>query len=550
MFHPNWADLFESIADVDPSADAIVQGGRRVSWGDFDSRAARFASALRAMGLEPGATVSLFLYNCPEYLEIAYGCFKVGVVPTNVNFRYKTDELRYLLKDSKSSALIFHGALADVVSGLGNDTPANLLQIDDGEASLTDGATWYEDVLKNHTENVRDHASPRDGANLIIQYTGGTTGMPKGVLWTHGDLFEVTCFPAYVSAGLPVPGDVHEVVDAAQRLREAGAAPVMLCAPPLIHGTALFLTMSALLRGGRVVLLNSRKFEPVELWDDVEREGVTDLAIVGDSFARPMVNALLDREQDDEPVDLSSLRVISSSGVTWSCETKTAFRQRGQMLLIDILGASEGGPLAVSVTEPTAMPSKTSQFTISDRAVLLDEEGKVMSWGTGKPGLIALKGSGPLGYLNDPEKTRQTFREYDGERFIVTGDYVEVDSSGVLTFKGRGNACINTGGEKVYPEEVEEVLKTHDHVVDCNVVGIPDDRFGEAIVVIVEMSSSDPGTTDEQLIEHVKSRLAGYKQPRHIVRVDKLFRAPNGKSDYRLAKQIALDAIGGRAQSG
>lgn len=544
MFHPNWADLFEAIADLDPSADAIVQGDRRLSWGDFDQRAARVASALGAMNVGPGSTVSLFLYNCPEYLEIAYGCFKVGAVPTNVNFRYRTEELRYLLKDSQSSVLVFHGALADVVSGLGEDRPANLLQIDDGEGSLADGAVWYEDIVENQEEAVRDQAPPRDGANIIIQYTGGTTGMPKGVLWAHGDLFEVTCFPAYVSAGLPVPGSIAEVVDAAQEMRGSGSAPVMLCAPPLIHGTALFLAMSALLRGGRVVLLNSRKFDPAELWRDVERERVTDLAIVGDSFARPLVEALVARERAGKPVDLSSLRAISSSGVTWSSETKTAFRQRGQMLLIDILGASEGGPLAVSITEANAMPSKTSTFTISDRAVLLDENGQEMSWGTGEAGLIALKGSGPLGYLNDPDKTRQTFREYGGQRFIVTGDYVEVDAAGVLTFKGRGNACINTGGEKVYPEEVEEALRTHKDVVDCNVVGIPDAQYGEAIVGIVEMRAADTGTTDDQLIEHVKSKLAGYKQPRHIVRVEKLFRAPNGKSDYRLAKQIALDAIG------
>ncbi|CAN5687849.1 acyl-CoA synthetase [soil metagenome] len=539
--HKNWADLYEAITSLDPEADAIVQGDRRISWRQFDDTAARLATVLTGWGLEPGARIALFLFNGPEYLEVAYGAFKARVVPTNVNFRYQAGEVAYLLRDSGAEVLVFHGALADRVAAVdAADRPAHLVQIDDGATPLLDGAEWYHDLIAGSTPAA---PAERSGDDLLILYTGGTTGMPKGVVWRHGDLFQAIAYPAYVAAGLDVPTSVDEVADATAALRAAGAAPAMVSAPPLIHGTALFLAMGTLLRGGSVVLLESRRFDADELWQLVETHGVTDIAIVGDPFARPMVDALVGREAAGNPVDLSSVRVISSSGITWGHSLKAALRARGQMVLLDMVGASEGGPFAMSMTLPGQQPAETATFKIADRGVLLDEDDEVIPPGDGRIGVLAYKGSGPIGYWNDAAKSATVFREIRGERHVSPGDYAQVAADGTVTFVGRGSVCINSGGEKVFPEEVEEALKSHDAVVDCNVVGVPDDRYGEAVTAVVQLGAGGDSVNDDDLVAHVKQRLAGYKAPRHIVRVPELVRSPTGKSDYRHAKATAVEAL-------
>ncbi|MGI9053673.1 MAG: AMP-binding protein [Ilumatobacteraceae bacterium] len=538
--HPNFADLYEALTALDPTADALVQGDRRITWGELDDTASRLAAVFTEWGLEPGTRVALYLFNGPEYLELACGAFKARVVPINVNFRYRAEEVGLVLSDSAAEVLVFHGSLASVVAELAT-RPAHLVQIDDGEAPLLDGAVWYHELVADATP-----AAPieRSGEDQLILYTGGTTGYPKGVVWRHGDLFQTLSYPAYAAAGLETPTTIDGVAEATATLRSSGASPVMISAPPLIHGTALFLAMVALLRGGTVVLLESRRFDAGELWHLVETERVTDIAIVGDPFAGPMVAALVAREAAGSPVDLSSVRIISSSGITWSHDTKAALRERGQMVLLDMLGASEGGPFATSMTLPGQQPPETATFTIADRAVLLDEEGAIIQPGDDRIGVLAYKGSGPVGYFNDPEKTATVFREIGGERYVIPGDYARVAADGTIAFVGRGSVCVNTGGEKVYPEEVEEALKTHPAVVDTNVVSVPDDRFGEAVTAVVQLTSGGDDVTDDELIAHVKQRLAGYKAPRHVVRVPELVRSPTGKSDYRHAKATALDALG------
>ena len=293
--HPNWADLYEAITALDPTAEAIVQGDRRITWGEFDDTASRLAAVFTGGASSPGARVALYLYNGPEYLELAYGAFKARVVPINVNFRYRAAEVRHVLGDSGADVLVFHGALAERVAELDADErPAHLVQIDDGDAPLLDGAEWYHDLIAGASP-----AAPidREGDDLLILYTGGTTGMPKGVVWRHGDLFQTLSYPAYVAAGMETPTTSRRRRRGDGRtLRAAGASPVMISAPPLIHGTALFLAMAALLRGGTVVLLAGRRFDAGELWQLVEAQRVTDIAIVGDPFARPMVAALEQRE--------------------------------------------------------------------------------------------------------------------------------------------------------------------------------------------------------------------------------------------------------------
>jgi acyl-CoA synthetase (AMP-forming)/AMP-acid ligase II len=294
-------------------------------------------------------------------------------------------------------------------------------------------------------------------------------------------------------------------------------------------------------------LLSSGRFDADELWRQAQQERVTDLAIVGDPFARPMVSALEAAEARGVPYDISSVRIISSSGIAWGSEVKRGLRARGQMVLLDMLGASEGGPFATSMTLPGQEPPETATFTIADRAVLLDEAGRPIPRGSDQVGILAYKGSGPIGYHGDPDKTAATFRVIDGERYVVLGDFATVAADGTVTFMGRGSMCINTGGEKVHPEEVEDVLRDHPSVSDCYVVGVPDDTYGEAVTAVVLASGP---VADDELVGHVRARLAGYKQPRHIVRVDELVRSPTGKSDYAWAKAQALGAVAARRGSG
>ena len=537
--HPNFATLYEAIAAQEPEAEAIVQGDRRIAWGELDDVASRLAGALTSWGLQPGDRVALYLRNGPEYLQLAYGAFKARAVPVNVNFRYQAGEVDYLLGDSDARVLVFDGSLAPQVAACRELAGRVLVQVDDGSGPLLEGASWYADVVEG--------ASPlppveRSGDDELILYTGGTTGMPKGVVWRHGDLFQTLGFSAYSAVGLAVPETPEEAAAVAARLRADGAAPVLLSAPPLIHGTALFLAMSAFLRGGTVVLLSSGRFDADELWRQVQQERVSDLAIVGDPFARPMVAALEAAEGRGEPYDISSVRIISSSGIAWGATAKRGLRARGQMVLLDMLGASEGGPFATSMTLPGQEPPDTATFTIAERAVLLDEAGRPIPRGSDQVGILAYKGSGPIGYHGDPDKTAATFRTIDGERHVVLGDLATVAADGTVTFMGRGSMCINTGGEKVYPEEVEDVLRDHPAVSDCYVVGVPDDTYGEAVAAVIACRP----VGDDELVAHVRSRLAGYKQPRHIVRVDELVRSPTGKSDYAWAREAALRGLARR----
>ncbi len=538
--HPNFATLYEAIAAIDPRAEAIIQGDRRIGWGQFDDVASRLAGALIGWGLRPGDRIGLYLRNGPEYLELAYGAFKARVVPVNINYRYRAGEVDHLLCDSDARVLVFEGSLVTHVQDCEALAGRVLVQVDDGSAPLLDGARWYHDVVAGSEplEPVE-----RSGDDQLILYTGGTTGMPKGVVWRHGDLFQTLGFPAYSAVGLAIPESPEEAAAVAAQLRADGVAPVLLSAPPLIHGTALFLAMSAFLRGGTVVLLSSGGFDADELWRQVQGERVSDLAIVGDPFARPMVRALEAAEARDEAYDISSVRIISSSGIAWGAEVKRGLRARGQMVLLDMLGASEGGPFATSMTLPGQEPPETATFTISERAVLLDEEGRLIPRGSDRVGVLAYRGSGPIGYHGDPDKTAATFRTIDGERYVVLGDLATAAADGTVTFIGRGSMCINTGGEKVYPEEVEDVLRGHTAVSDCYVVGVPDETYGEAVAAVVLATGP---VADDELVDHVRSRLAAYKQPRHIVRVDELVRSPTGKSDYAWAREVARRALGRR----
>ena len=538
----NWATLWEALAAAQPDHVAVVVGDRQLRWRDLEQRAARLAGAFGAHGVGADSKVAQLLYNCPEYIESVFAAFKVRATPVNVNYRYLADEVAYILANSDAEVLVFHGSLADRLADVSDRAPhlRLLLQVDDG-APLLDGALWYHEVLES-----ADAAAPieRSGDDLLFLYTGGTTGLPKGVMWRHVDLFGALAFTGYVSAGLEVPTTSEQVGAVAAALNAEGRSPVNLCAPPLMHGTALFLAISAFVMGGTVVLLGGRRFDADELWRLVEQHRVTQLSIVGDAFARPMVAALEAATTAGTPFRLGSLQRIVSTGATLSAEHKRAFQHHApQVVIIDMIGASEGGPFAVSMTMPGQAPADTAVFTAPPNAVVIDDStGLPAERGSGVVGMLAVSGPMPTGYYGDEAKTASTFRTIDGVRYTVPGDYATIDADGTVHLLGRGSVCINTGGEKVYPEEVEVAARSHPAVLDCTVVGVADARFGEAVTLV---ASLHPGAAadDRDVIDHVRGRLAAYKAPKRVVWVDTIERSPSGKADYRWARSVAEQAV-------
>jgi len=516
----NYADVWEAIAALRPDAPAQVQGGRRLSWGDLDGRAGGVAAALLQAGARHQDKVALYLHNCPEYLETVFAALKVGLVPVNTNYRYRDDELVYLWDNADAAAVVFHGAFAERIEDLRARVPGvrTWLWVDDGSGPCPDWASPYEDVATATGPRPRAPWG-RSGDDVIMIYTGGTTGIPKGVMWRQHDLYR-----AFDSQGDPTDPDLAAVVSrVAERPR-----PVGLPACPLMHGTGFLFSLTILNQGGCVVTLESRHFDARELFDAVARQRVTAMAIVGDAFGQPMVEAL---DADPGRWDLASVALVASSGVMWSAPVKEALAHHlPGALLADLLGSTEAHGLGSSVSS-AARPATTAAFRPGDHVFVVTEDGRRVEPGSGQVGLLAVRGFVPVGYYKDPEKSARTFPVIDGERCSVPGDWATVEADGTIRLLGRGSVCINTGGEKVFPEEVEETLKTHPAVRDVTVVGIPDDRFGETVCAAVELHDGS-SAGEPELIAHVKSRLAGYKAPRHVVVVASVGRGPNGKADY------------------
>jgi acyl-CoA synthetase (AMP-forming)/AMP-acid ligase II len=533
----NFADIWESVADALPGHVALVQGARRVTWGQFDDRASRLAAALTAAGLRPGSKVASYLYNSNEYSEGVYATFKMRCVPVNVNYRYLEDELAYLIDNSDAEALLFHGELGDRVAKIHAQAPGVKLwiQVDDG-APRQDFAVGYEELLAAHDPMPRIE---RSGDDLYFLYTGGTTGMPKGVMWRNEDLIKVLADSAYQFAGA-VPPETPEGAGAiAKAVIDAGSTRMHLPASPLMHGTGGFTSFQAMFVATGIVTLENRHFDPHELWQTVQRERVTQMAIVGDAFAKPMVRALEEAEAKGTPYDISSLGLIISSGVMWSTETKQALMSRGSIICYDSLGSSEGVGFAGSISVPGTEP-KTAKFTIGEHTKVFTDDGREVVPGSDEVGMLAVGGHIPVGYYKDAVKSDATFREINGTRWSVPGDFARVVADGSIVLLGRGSACINSGGEKVYPEEVEEAVKLHPAIADCLVVGVPDDRFGEAVTAVVEPRAGASVSSSE--LSAALDALARYKRPRRFVFVPEIKRGPNGKADYKWAKQQAANA--------
>ena len=544
----NFADVWETVADVLPDAPALAHGERSLTWSELDHRAANVARWLLGARVDRQDKIALYLTNCSEYLEATFACFKLALVPVNTNYRYADDELVYLWENADTVAVVFHGTFVEQIERIRSQLPRirSWLWVDDGTAPCPAWAVAYEAAASGSEAPRAARTGPmapdrpygsaligrvvapwgRSPDDICMLYTGGTTGMPKGVMWRQDDLFarlNGSGFRRY-----PEDGGLDAV--RAELLR-GGRGMTLLPACPLMHGTGGFTALECLSEGGRVVTLTSRQFDPVELLDTVAREQVNGLIIVGDVFAKPILAAL-----DAHPGhwDLTSLVGIISSGVMWSEETKQGLLGHYPgMLLIDAFSSSEALGMGASVSSGSSS-ARTARFTLGPEVRVLDPSGRDVVPGSGDSGVLALGGRIPLGYYKDEAKSAVTFRTIDGVRYSVPGDFAEVATDGSIRLLGRGSVVINTGGEKVFPEEVEEVIKTLDGVADAVVVGIPNERFGEEIVAVVELADgADPdAVTPETVISQVKGRLAGYKAPRRVHLVATIGRSPAGKVDY------------------
>ncbi len=532
----NFADLWETIATGIPDALCQQQGARQVSWSEFNRRANGVARHLvDSDGSAEQDKVAQYLYNCPEYLESVFAAFKAGMAVVNTNYRYAADELVYLWENGDVTTVVFHGTFTDQIEAVRARVPriTTWLWVDDGVGPCPDWATPYEELASVGSDKNVSAPWGRSGDHLMLIYTGGTTGMPKGVMWRQDDVFGV--LDANNKQRMPPEQDLDA---AAERITKAG--PRNLPSAPLMHGTGFFNALSNLMIGGSITTMEGRSFDPIEFLDTVETFDLNSTSIVGDAFAKPILRAL---DAEPDRWDISSLRVIVSSGVMWSKETKDGLlRHNARLILVDALGSSEAIGMATNTTTAGAT-GETAKFVLGPNTrVVTDatetEPSRDVTPGSGELGRVALRGRTPIGYYKDEAKSALTFVVIDGERYSIPGDYASVELDGTVSLKGRGSQCINTGGEKVYPEEVEECLKLHSSVRDAAVIGLPDEKWGEAINALVELHPGE-ALDSEALRNHVKAHLAAYKAPKAIIEIESVGRAANGKLDYKALTVLA-----------
>src|SRR5215468_7109999 len=532
----NLAQAHEAIAAAIPQRECIVFRDRRHSWAETTDRSRRLADVLRRHGIGcrreraglPGHAsgqdhVALYLYNGNEYLEGMLGAMKARAAPFNVNYRYVDEELVYLFDDADARAVIYHASFAPMLARIRAHLAkvALWLQVDDGSGEpLLPGALDYEAELAAAEPRAPAGLSPDD---LYILYTGGTTGMPKGVLWRQEDLFHAALNP----------NGARDVASLVAGVRERG--PRVLPAPPFMHGAAHWAAFTAWHVGGTVVVQSeTRRLDPADVWSTIERERVVALTIVGDAFARPLLDELARGRYD-----VSSLRRLTTGGATLSAPCKREFLERIPGLRIhDALGSSESGAQAAKTSTSAAEATSGDFDPAPDNTVLREDLSGEVAPGSGEAGWLARRGHVPLGYHGDAEKTARTFPTIAGVRYAVPGDRAVLEAGGGLRLLGRDSVTINTGGEKVFAEEVEKALKHHPAVYDAVVVGTPHARWGQQVTALVRLREGTRAS-EEDLRREAGAHVAAYKVPRRVLFVDEVVRSPSGKPDYRWAKDAA-----------
>ncbi|MHC5904680.1 acyl-CoA synthetase [Streptomyces sp. S6] len=528
----NLADLFESVVDAVPGREALVYvdhpgtgAEQRLTYAELDAAANRVGHHLLERGLRPGEHVGLHLYNGVEYLQAVLGCLKARLVPVNVNYRYVEDELVYLYRDADLVGLVFDGEFEDRVRAVLPRVPGvrHLLRVGRGEL----GTGFAE------AEGSAERGFPvRSADDVFIIYTGGTTGMPKGVMWRQEDLFF-----SGMGGGAPTGEPVKKPEELAERAAASGPGLTFFPTPPLMHGTSTLTAFIGFNFGQRVVL--HRKFVPEEVLRTVAKEKVNAVSLVGDAMLRPLIDAL---EGPLRGTDCSSLFSVSSSGAILSDTVARRFRELlPNTVLLNNFGSSESGFNGTATDD--SGPDRGFRVKVNSRTRVVDPA-TYAPIAPGEVGRVAQRGHVPLGYYNDPAKTAETFFELDGDRWVLLGDMATVDEDGVVVVLGRGSQCINTGGEKVYPEEVEQALKAHPDVYDALVAGVPDETWGNHVAAVVQLRDGAAGLTLDAVQAHCRVSLAGYKVPRQLVIAEVIRRSPSGKADYRWAREVAVEADG------
>ncbi len=535
----DFASVWEMISDLIPDNDALICGDEIVTWNEYDSRSSQVASALCHAGLGANSKAGLYLNNSNEYLIAQNAIFKIGGVPINVNYRYVEEELIYLLENSDAQAVFYHACYSSRINKIAKSLP-NVkvwIEISDGTKSNFEKCLKYEEILKDHSAMDRIN---RDPETIYMLYTGGTTGMPKGVMYKQGEFLSYL-FRTLKAMGYNVPEDLSNLESNIEESKSDNSFIRSIVGCPLMHGTGMWLgAFLPLLLGGTVITTRNLGFDADQLWRQVEVTKATNIVIVGDAFAKPMLDALNRAQSDNNPYDINSVQVIISSGVMWSAEVKEGLLTHHDMILMDTMGSTEGG-MGSSISTRDAPPA-TAKFGLNPGVIVLSDDGEILQPGSEEIGLIGTSGLVPVGYYKDEQKSAETFREVNGVRYSFPGDYAKLERDGTITLLGRGSNCINSAGEKIYPEEVEEALKKNDSVFDCLVVGMPDEKFGQKIVAVVSMVENQ--LIDEtDLIESSRDKIAGYKLPKNILFTDEVQRAPNGKANYKWAKQFAEDQL-------
>ncbi len=536
-----FATIWESIADSIGDSPAVTQGTVTRTWTEYDQRASRIASALVDAGLQPQSKVGLYLYNSNEYLEAQFATFKFRGVPVNVNYRYLDEELLYLLDNSDAEALFFHSSLGDRVARVVDRLPKLKLLIevsDDGEHHVV-SAVPYNTLVTDYDPMPR---ITRDEDDIYMLYTGGTTGMPKGVMYQMGSLAEGFVNGGLAFIGMTPPSEFSQLSTTVRDAHANGIRPITIPGCPLMHGTGMWIgAMMPQSGGAHVVTLQKRSFDAHELFQVIQDKKATLAVVVGDSFVKPMIRALDEATAKGTAYDASSLKMIASSGVMWTSEVKEALLERIEhVVLLDAMGSSEGS-MGTSISMK-GLPPKTAKFAVAPTTKVFTEDDREVQPGSGEIGKVAAGGAVPIGYYKDPEKSSKTFRTINGVRYSFPGDMATVEADGSLTLLGRGSQVINSAGEKIFPEEVEEAVKRVDGVLDCLVVGVDDEKFGQAVTAVASLS---PGAKVDEatIIANVKTQLAGYKAPKRVIFVTQIPRAPNGKADYKSARDMAIAGL-------
>lgn len=536
----NLADLFESVVDVVPDREALVYidhpgtgAERRLTYAELDAAANRVAHHLIGAGIGPGDHLGLHLYNGIEYLQTVLGCLKARVVPVNVNYRYVEEELVYLYRDADLAALVFDAEFTRRVAAALPKTQKlrHLVRVGTPppDAPPLDAVPFAEATAGASPGRGFEQRSADD---QFIIYTGGTTGMPKGVMWRQEDLFF-----SGLGGGAPTGEPVSSPAELAERVAAGGEGITFFPTPPLMHGTSTLTAFIGFNFGQRIVV--HRKYVPEEVLRTIEKEKVTSVSLVGDAMLRPLIDAL---NGPLKGTDLSALFSVSSSGAIMSETVRAQFSALApNVMLLNNFGSSESG-FNGTATEDSG-PEKGFRLRVNSRTEVVDPV-SCEPVAVGEPGRIAQRGHVPLGYYNDPKKTAETFFQRGDERWVLLGDMATVDEEGIVTVLGRGSQCINTGGEKVYPEEVEQALKSHPDVYDALVAGVPDATWGNHVAAVVQVREGAAGPGLEEIQSHCRTRLAGYKIPRQLVIAKEIQRSPSGKADYRWARTVATEAAG------